>query len=78
MSQLLVRSIEPAVVKKLRSSAATQGVSVEEAHRRLLRATLTGGAPAQKGNFIEYLRAIPKGAPVEFPRRADLPRNISL
>jgi plasmid stability protein len=31
MAQLLVRDIEMAVVKKLRSSAAAQGVSVEEA-----------------------------------------------
>jgi len=80
MSQLLVRSIEPAVVKKLRGRAAAQGVSVEEAHRRLLRAALTGGAPAKKGDFIEYLLAIPKGAKgaaVEFPRLASLPRDIS-
>lgn len=77
MSQLLVRGIEPAVVKKLRGRAAAQGVSVEEAHRRLLRAALTGGASAQKGDFIEYLLAIPKGAAVEFPRLASLPRDIS-
>jgi len=77
MSQLLVRSIEPAVVKKLRGRAAAQGVSVEEAHRRLLRAALTGSALAKQGNFIEYLFAIPKGAAVEFPRLASLPRDIS-
>jgi plasmid stability protein len=78
MPQLLVRKIEPAIVKKLRSSAAAQGVSVEEAHRRLLRSALVGNQPGPQRNFIEYLRSIPQGEPVEFPRAADLPRSVEL
>lgn len=78
MSQLLVRDIEAAIVKKLRSSAAAQGVSVEEAHRRLLRATLVGNRPGPQSNFLEYLRSIPQGKKVEFPRATDLPRPVSL
>ncbi|MDD2765978.1 MAG: hypothetical protein PHE83_18605 [Opitutaceae bacterium] len=78
MPQLLVRDIEPAVVKKLRSSAAVQGVSVEEAHRRLLRAALVGNRPGPKRNFVEYLRSIPQGEEVEFPRASDLPRPVTL
>lgn len=78
MPQLLVRDIEPAVVRKLRSSAAAQGVSLEEAHRRLLRSALVGNQPGPKGDFIEYLRSIPQGEEVEFPRSADLPREITL
>jgi len=78
MPQLLVRDIETAVVRKLRSSAAAQGVSVEEAHRRLLRSTLVGNNPGPKRNFIEYLRSIPQSEAVEFPRTGDLPRPVEL
>ena len=77
MAQLLVREIEPAVVKQLRSRAAAQGVSVEEAHRRLLRSALMGNNPGPRRNFIEYLRSIPRGEAVEFPRAADLPRHVA-
>ncbi len=76
MAQLLVRNLEPAVVKKLRSRAASQGVSVEEAHRRLLRSALVGDQPGPQSNFIEYLRSIPPGAFIEFPRPGDLPRQV--
>ncbi|AHF91593.1 DNA-binding protein [Opitutaceae bacterium TAV5] len=78
MPQLLVRDIEPSVVKKLRSRAAAQGVSVEEAHRRLLRAALVGSTPAPGRNFIEYLRSIPRDESIAFTRSTDLPRDISL
>ena len=77
MSQLLVRDIEPAIVRKLRIRAAEQGVSVEEAHRRLLRSALVGNNPEPKLNFIEYLRGIPQGDAVEFPRTSDLPRPVA-
>ena len=78
MPQLLVRGIEPAIVKKLRSRAAAQGVSVEEAHRRLLRSTLVGSQPEPQSNFIEYLVRVPRGEDVEFARSPDLPREIAL
>jgi plasmid stability protein len=77
MAQLLVRGIEPSVVKQLRIRAAAQGVSVEESHRRLLRFALLGNNPAPQRNFIEYLRSIPRGEAVEFPRAADLPRHVA-
>jgi len=78
MSQLIVRKIEPVVVKKLRRSAAAQGVSVEEAHRRLLRAALLGDRAGPAGNFVDYLRSIPKSVAIEFPRAKDLPRNVEI
>ncbi|MBL9191259.1 MAG: hypothetical protein JNJ82_02800 [Opitutaceae bacterium] len=78
MPQLLVRDIELAVVKKLRSRAAAQGVSVEEAHRRLLRSALVGNRPGPQGNFLEYLGSIPRGEDIEFPRSPDLPRAVAL
>jgi plasmid stability protein len=40
MAQLLVRNLEPGVVQKLRLKAARDGVSMEEEHRRILRAAL--------------------------------------
>ena len=76
MSQLLVRDLEPAIVRKLRSQAAAQGISVEEAHRRLLRAALFGDTPGPKDNFIEYLQSVPAGDDIEFPRSQDLPRPV--
>jgi plasmid stability protein len=78
MSQLLVRGLEPIIVKKLRGSAAAQGVSVEEAHRRLLRSALIGDSANPQRNFIEFLRSIPPGEAVAFPRAADLPRRVVL
>ena len=78
MPQLLVRDIETAVVRKLRRSTAAQGVSVEEAHRRLLRSALTSNSPGPEKNFVEYLRRIPRGGAVEFARSRDLPRRVEL
>jgi plasmid stability protein len=78
MAQLLVRGIESLVVKKLRSRAAAQGVSVEEAHRRLLRSVLVGDKPGPQRNFIEYLQSIPQGSTIAFSRSAELPRSIEL
>lgn len=56
MPQLRVRNIEASVVKKLRRRAAADGVSVEEAHRRVLRLALLGGSPRPEENFLDYLR----------------------
>ena len=78
MSQLLVRDLEPAIVRKLRSQAAALGISVEEAHRRLLRAALFGDAPGPKDNFVAYLQSVPPGDDIEFPRSPDLPRPVDL
>jgi len=78
MSQLLVRDLEPAIVRKLRSQAASLGISVEEAHRRLLRAALFGDLPRSKDNFIAYLQSAPSGDGIEFPRAKDLPRSTEL
>ena len=76
--QLIVRDIEAAVVRKLRRKAAAQGVSVEEAHRRLLRAALLGDCDAPGANFADYLSSIPKSDRPDFPRLKDFPRRIKL
>jgi|AGTN01.2.fsa_nt_gi hypothetical protein len=58
MAQLIVRKIEDRVVRRLRATAQRLGVSVEEAHRRVLRQSLLGesGPPP---SFKEYLRTMP-------------------
>lgn len=77
MPQLIVRKLEVAVVRRLRSRAAAEGISVEEAHRRVLRQALLGELSPARKNFIEYLQAMPD---VELPliRARDLPREATL
>ena len=55
--------------------AAAEGISVEEAHRRVLRRALTGDQPGPQENFIAYLRSIPTGVAIAFPRAKDRPRR---
>lgn len=78
MPRLLVRDLEVGVIRQLRRRAAAEGVSVEEAHRRLLRSALPGGADEPRENFIDYLRHLPTDEAVEFPRAKDLPRPAAL
>jgi len=75
---LIVRNIENAVARKLRARAAAEGISVEEAHRRLLRHALLKGEPPAGKNFIEYLKMMPAPGDLDFERVRDLPRNVEL
>jgi plasmid stability protein len=70
--------LEPEMVRELRSQAAAQGISVEEANRRLLRAALFGDKPGPKDNFNAYLQSVPPGDDIEFPRSPDLSRPAEL
>lgn len=54
MSQLLVRDIDEALVRKLKRRAAEHGVSAEEEHRRILKEALSRSDNG-KPNLIEYL-----------------------
>ncbi len=80
MAQLIVRKLEDPVVQRLREEAAKYGVSVEEAHRRILRKALLG-SPAESG-LKAHLLGVPPAAEGEpeglFERRHDLPREIEL
>ena len=58
MAQLIVRKLEDRVVQQLRATAAELGVSVEEAHRRILRKSLLGDATAPL-SFKAHLRSMP-------------------
>jgi len=75
MPQLLVRDIESSVVMKLRRRAAAQGISMEEAHRQLLRRALVGNQAGPQEDFLAYLHSIPAGGALGFPRAADRPRR---
>jgi hypothetical protein len=81
MPQLIVRNIEDAVVRQLRTRAAVHGVSMEEEHRRLLRSVLLGERETRK-SFSDMLLSIPKATANEtedlFARQRDLPRVIEL
>lgn len=77
MHQLIVRRLEEAVVRRLRQRAAQEGVSVEEAHRRVLRQALLEGNPPAGRDFAAYLRSMPD---VDLPleRQRDQPRKVAL
>lgn len=75
MPQLLVRQIEPLIIRRLRRRAAAEGISVEEAHRRVLRQALLGTNQPPGGDFISYLRSMPD---VDLPltRSRATPRTV--
>ena len=79
MAQLIVRNIEKSVVLKLKRRAAKAGVSMEEAHRQLLRDSLKE-ASKPKVNFKEFLQSMPyfEGDDALFARQRDLPREVDL
>ena len=54
MTQLLVRNLEPTVIKRLKERARLHGVAVEEEHRRILREVCL--AQMQKVSLINFLR----------------------
>ena len=54
MTQLLVRNLEPNVIKRLKERARLHGVAVEEEHRRILREVCL--APIQRVSLIDFLR----------------------
>ena len=80
MAQLIVRKLEEPVVQRLREEAAKYGVSVEEAHRRVLRRALLG--EAAEAGLKAHLLGIPsevEGEPDDlFERQQDSPREVDL
>ena len=54
MSQLLVRKINPQLVRKLKLRASAHGVSAEEEHRRILAEALNR-PETQQPSLIEFL-----------------------
>lgn len=75
--QLLVRDLETAVVRALRKRAAATGVSVEEAHRQVLREALLGNVPSPQKDFLAYLQSMPE-SDIEFTREPATDRPVDL
>jgi plasmid stability protein len=77
MPQILIRRLDPHVVRKLRAKAAAEGVSAEEEARRILRRSLTGDLPAM--SLIDFLRTMPDvGNDKIFERPRRKPRSVKL
>ena len=47
-------------------------------HPVLLRTALLGDQPGPQEDFLAYLRDIPTGKAIDFPRATDLPRSVEL
>jgi plasmid stability protein len=78
MAQLLVRDLEDKVVSALRAKAAEEGTSVEEAHRRVLRA-FAGQRGQPRRDFKAFLLSFPEGtAGKVFERWRNPPREVDL
>lgn len=78
VAQLIVRNLEDTVVRRLRRRAAELGLSVEEAHRQLLREVLLGQA-GPRPNFKEYLLQMPNvGGDDLFERDAGAERPVEI
>ena len=69
MSKLLVRDLEPEVVKALKQRAAKHGRSAEAEHREILKQALLG---TQKKSFAQVLASMPNvGEDSDFDRVDD-------
>ena len=78
MAQLVVRKVEDIIVRRLKQQAGAHGVSMEEEHRRILRASLLGKASAPR-SFKAFLQQMPDVASdKEFLRSRDLGRKVDL
>jgi plasmid stability protein len=77
MSQLVVRNVDPAVVKALKMRAASKGRSAEAEHREILRDALAGSRPYR--SFKAMLLAIPAaGTDRDFAAQRGRPRPVRL
>jgi plasmid stability protein len=78
MRQLVVRQIEEKVVRKLKERAGAHGISMEEEHRRILRAALLGTS-GDRLSFKEALLAMPPvGDDRDFERGPQRDRPVEL
>lgn len=75
MSQLIVRNVDPEVVRALRQRAARHGRSAEAEHREILRDALLAEPGAS--SFKELLASMPDvGTDEELNPGRDLPRPM--
>jgi plasmid stability protein len=75
LSQLIVRNVDPGIVKALKRRAVRHGRSAEAEHREILRAAL--GEEATGGSFKVLLGSMPDvGTDEDFLAPRDLPRDL--
>ncbi len=75
MAQLIVRKVDPTLVRALKQRAAAKGTSAEAEHREILRAALE--PRRRRRPLIELLLEIPNvGRDEDFERAKDKPRAI--
>ncbi len=77
MAQLIVRNLEPEVVKRLRARAARHGRSAEAEHREILRRALGKKSPDR--TLGDLLLSMPNvGSDADFARKREMPRRVRL
>lgn len=75
MSQLIVRNVDPEVVRALKRRAARHGRSAEAEHREILRGALL--AEPSEGSFKDLLASMPDvGTDEDLNPARDLPRPM--
>ena len=77
MAQIIIRKLDDMIARKLRTKAAADGISAEEAARRILRDALAGGEPSL--SLIDFLRTMPgTGDDGLFERGKSRQRSVKL
>ena len=74
MAQLIVRNLDPEVVRRLRERAARHKRSAEAEHREILRRVLLNRGPRTLGDLILAMPNVGKDA--DFTRPRELPRRV--
>lgn len=75
MSQLIVRNVDPGIVRALKRRAARHGRSAEAEHREILRTALADESSAEA--FKALLGSMPDvGLDSDFLFERDLPRDV--
>lgn len=75
MSQLLVRDVDPRLVRALKQRAARHGRSAEAEHREILRVALE--AEARGPSFKDFLTSMPNvGRDEDFDLARLKPRHV--
>ncbi len=76
MAQLIVRNLEDSLVRRLKRRAQRDAVSMEEEHRRILRAALRR---EECGSFKDLLLSMPEvGDAADFARIPQPQREVRL
>lgn len=78
MSQLVVRNLDPVLVRRLKERAVAHGVSAEEEHRRILQSALAPPEDHARFDVLKQVLVDELGTHEEglFDRSKEIPRDI--